>query len=142
MACTFVWWCMSPIPYKFMCHQGISSNHQLQKLESWLQESLRVSPDLPGGDTDSSSPPARLSGLPSEGLTPYCQCHGLNSDLFYNPLFTPSAIICSLSATSPRAVSALSYLPLPPSFTQSRLSHMTAACQMLLQLQVYPSLNG
>lgn len=81
---------------EFMCHRGLGCNHKLQNLESGLRESLHVGPDLPVSDTDSSSPPASLSRLPTGGLTPYCQCRRLNGDLFYNPpsLHLPSSVVC------------------------------------------------
>lgn len=115
--CTNVYVCTCHC--EFTCHRSLGCNHKLQNLEPGLRESLRVGPDLPVSDTDSSSPPASLSHLPSEGLTPYCQCHRLNGDLFYNPpypyppslpssLHLPSSVVCLHVAV---CVSAPSYLP-------------------------------
>lgn len=145
--CTNVYVCTCHC--EFTCHRSLGCNHKLQNLEPGLRESLRVGPDLPVSDTDSSSPPASLSHLPSEGLTPYCQCRRLNGDLFYNPPPTPTLLPSPLHfichhlwsvCTSPCV-----FLLLPtflPSFTQSRLSQLTEACQMFPQLQVHPSLSG
>lgn len=108
-ACSHPYVCLR----EFMCHRGLDRSDRLQNLESGLRVSLHVGPDLPVSDTDSSSPPASLSRLPGEGLTPYCQCRRLNGDLFYNPP-SPSRLHLPLSVVRlhiPARVSALSSLP-------------------------------
>ena len=113
---------------EFGRRHGISCNH---KPESGFWESLHVSPDLPVSDTDSSSPPASLSHLPSERLTPYCQCHRQNGNLFTIPssLCLLSSVVCLLIAP---CVSAPSYHPpfihsVPVVTADSGLSNVPAA---------------
>ncbi|KAK1895671.1 Alanine--tRNA ligase, partial [Dissostichus eleginoides] len=80
---------------EFMCHHGLGCNHKLRNLESGVRGggSLHVGPDLPVGDTDSSSPPASLSRLRGEKLTPYFPAVTADSGLSNVPAAASSSII-------------------------------------------------